>query len=182
MNPRRIQRLIYLAAASAAIAAAAVVAAGLWFPAGVAVDEALPAAANEATDTVQDESTAPDGSDGAATEAAASLDRLYQLTSLDLRRPLYDPPPSTPVESAAAAAPSHSIQLIGTVIEPPDRSYAILQRADGSIAFVPLGGTIDDVVGPVKVMAVEPRAATIEYRGASHTLILPKEQVLGAVP
>jgi len=76
-------------------------------------------------------STAGPSTRRASEESSVPTLRSFQPHwSLDLRRPLYDPPPAVKAEAPKPPPPPLAVKLAGTVIE-PGYSRALLTVADG---------------------------------------------------
>lgn len=97
---------------------------------------------------------------------APSLQQLQVFASIDLRRPLKDPPP------VQVTPPPMQARLLGTVYEPsnPDQSQALFRMADGVQRFFKAGQTFTEPGGAVVVKRVGDQIAWIEYRDEQREL------------
>ena len=109
----------------------------------------------------------PDGSDLTPEQRGPSLDALQAITSLELRRPLRDPPPPEVVRTPLQA------RLAGTMYEPnaPDRSTALFQLADGSQRLMKVGEEFADPAGDVTIKQVGDQRVVIDVGGEERELM-----------
>lgn len=127
MNVRRTRIMLWLTAAVLGAATVAVVAAGLQLP-YVLAEQADAGGGGNPVPVPHDELPRLEPADFRA------------HWSLDLHRPLHDPPP--PRQAAPTGPPPLRLRLVGTVIE-PGHAQAIVRTADGEIAFKREGDTAD---------------------------------------
>lgn len=109
--------------------------------------------------------TAPTDAD--VTGGLPSLAEFSEVWSMDLRRPLYDPPPTTR-QTTPPAAEALSVKLAGTVVE-PGHSRAIFITAGGLTELKAIG----DTTGNAEILAIDETSATLLYRGKRVTLETP---------
>lgn len=95
-----------------------------------------------------------------------SLQQLQVFASIDLRRPLKDPPP------VKIAPPPMQARLLGTIYEPsnPDQSQALFRMADGVQRFYKAGQTFNEPGGAVVIKRVGDQIAWVEYRDEQREL------------
>lgn len=95
-----------------------------------------------------------------------SLEELQALASIDLRRPLKDPPP------VKVTPPPMQAKFMGTIFEPvnPDQSQALFRMADGSQRFFKAGQAFQEPGGPVLVKEVGDQMVVIVYRDEQREL------------
>jgi len=119
------------------------------------------------------------GSSDALADAGPSLAALRAVTSIDLRRPLFDAPQAEeatqPQQTPKAQPP---VQLIGTAHE-ANQPMAVFQRADGRTEAFGVGERFDEPGGTVTVKAIHPRRVTIEAGGRTYHLEMPAEPGVG---
>jgi hypothetical protein len=177
MNVRQRKRAIWLTAGALALAGAGAVAASVALPLKHPPPRPLDL---QAAGAPARQAEAPHSAAGDDVASTIDLRELRRLCAMDLRRPLFDPPPPAAAESEPQPEPRipMSVRLVGTIIE-PGRSIAMLQKHDGSITLCAEGRTVDDRGGPVKVIAVKENEVTVEYAGRSHTLQMPAEPEAG---
>ena len=116
---------------------------------------------------------------------AISPELLQAASAMDLRKPLFDPPPPlTPAQAGAASAPTPtmaSVRLVGTINE-PGHSMAMFQKADGTIQVCATGDSIDDAGGKLTVTRIEGLKVTVQWGGQQRQLILDQPRNGGGVP
>lgn len=156
MTTKQTQRVLGIAAGVAVLAALGVLAWGVFVPARVVVPDgdrrgALRSSPSDAAD---------------ASGQAPSLAQLQQLGSIDLRRPLRDPPP------IVVTPPPLTARLTGTVYDPthPDQSMAIFKLADNTERWFKPGQQFPDPAGEVTLDAIADQKATVTYRGQKREL------------
>ena len=173
MNVRQHRRLLWLAAGFFALAGVAVLAGGVATPTDVAAespgagDDAVQSALRRASSATSPSQPPDDG-------AAKGIENLQQLCSVNLRKPLYDPPAVATVAPPQAAVPL-PVRLVGMAYEPnqPGQSFAILEKADGSRVGCAEGESVEGPAGPVTVVRIERQKVTVQHRGESQVLVLP---------
>jgi hypothetical protein len=118
----------------------------------------------------------------------SALDELQRLSAVDLRAPLFDPPPALPAPAAEVPVAHRStmtLRLVGTIVE-PGHSMAMFQKPDGSIALCAQGQSIDEAAATVTVTHVSHHRVTVQFAGQSIELDLPEapacDPVRGAEP
>jgi len=170
MNVRQRKRWMLAAAAVLAGGGGAVVALGL----AVAVD--APSARPTAADPAGHRTDDPDPAPGLAARGVSLAD-LRRVASIDLRRPLYDPPqPEADRATAATAADPNAglpVTLIGTANE-TGHSMAILRRTDQKIEVRRAGESFETPTGVVRVIDVTDRRVELQFAGRRHTLAMPE--------
>ena len=87
--------------------------------------------------------------------------------SLDLQRPLFDPPPVKVQQAPPPPPPPLRLRLLGIVVE-PDNTQAILTSGDETLHFAKVGDTIDNAT----IEAIEPEQVHFRYHGKQVTLSL----------
>jgi len=98
--------------------------------------------------------------------AARPLTAYADIHKRLLRKPLFDPKPTTVARrKAAARKPRLTLTLTGTVIE-PGFTYAMLRGAAGQVKFVAIGQSLDNAT----VTAITANSATVKFHGDSITL------------
>jgi len=181
MNIRQRKKVIWLAAGLVGACAAGIIVAGLALPVDVvvkrssdspyrgAVVAASPAQSNDAN------TPSPGGSASAGPEFVA---QLRQLCRLDLRKPLYDPPPAASHNAAAAAQVVAnsllSVRLVGTADE-PGHSMAVFQKPDGAIEVCAQGQGFELQGSELTVVTVQPHKVAVRYAGKRHELVIPRK-------
>lgn len=99
---------------------------------------------------------------------------IEELASLDLRRRLFDPPPSPPEpEREEPRRPPPAIRLVGTVLS-HDRPTALVAFKD-SVSFKRPGDLVGDESNPAKLLSVESDRITVEHEG--EVLLVTREGI-----
>jgi len=162
MNLYRARKILWAAAAPLA---AAVVLGGLLtalgplgLEGGRGGDDAIDAAAS---------ASQPAGDDG----SSRSLAHYRLIWERDLRRPLFDPPPTV---AQTPPKPKLALTLLGTALE-ADAGYAMVKTADGKTRFCQVG----DKVAEAEILAIGLDAVQVRFAGEILTL---KRQVQGDRP
>jgi hypothetical protein len=161
MSGRRINILLWTAAAALCAGALALAVVGIAVPVSVNSGEAI---ARSRAATTQ-----------AALIKGAGAEGLEAVVSARWRRELSDVAApvavatTTPVERSSESLP---MTLVGTV----GSSLAMLQAADGNVEVTAVG----ESAGGMKVLAVRRSQVDVEYNGRKMTLERPKET--GGVP
>lgn len=103
-----------------------------------------------------------DGSQG----SGLTLEQIQAYATINLRRPLKDPPPVV-----VAPIPIQA-RLLGTIFEPsnPDQSQALFQLSDGSQRFFKAGQQFTEPGGVIVVKRVGDQSASVEYRDEQRDL------------
>jgi len=168
MNVRQRKRWMLAAAAVLAGGGVAVVVLGLGLP--VEAPSARPTVA----DPAGNRTAAVDPSTTGLAARGVLLADLRRVASIDLRRPLYDPP--QPERDAAATANPNAglpVTLIGTANE-TGHSMAVLQRADRKIEVRRAGESFETPAGVVRVVGVDDRRVELKFNGRRHILEMPE--------
>ena len=172
MNARNTRRLILSAAALVALGAVIVLAVGLRRP---VVDAG---GASSVGNDDRDATAAASAPSEASLEESrqADLAQLQQLCGLDLRRPLYDPPPaSASASQPMAGGTPMTARLIATADE-PDHSIAVFQKSDGSLEMCGQGQSFQDAGGIVTVTRIDHQKVVVQYAGGAQELVVPQGQ------
>ena len=143
----RTQKLgISIATVGCAVAAVLVVAWGAVSPADCDRTETKAAAEQpSAKDVVPNADNEP------------SKESFAQLCEVQLRRPLYDPPPPAP---EVRQLPPLQVQLLGTIIE-GENSMAILRSEQGKVDYRKQGDAIGPVDSPATVVEIQVDAVVL---------------------
>jgi len=157
MKPRHTRSILHLAAALSLVGAVAAIAAGLWLP--------------PPADDLQPQPVRGGGAAlvGSGNHRLPSLASLEPVMSLDLRRPLYDPPPGPRPTVTAPRSATLALSLVGTAIE-PGRTVGIFVTGSQAVELKGPGARIETPGGPIEVLEVGPEAATVRYAGKTHVL------------
>jgi hypothetical protein len=86
-----------------------------------------------------------------------SKESFAQLCAVQLRRPLYDPPPPAP---EVRQLPPLQVQLLGTIIE-GENSMAILRSEQGKVEYRKQGDAIGPVDSPATVVEIQGDAVVL---------------------
>jgi len=184
MNVRQRKRLLSFSTALVVACAGGVLAAGLMLPIDVGAElappEIAPNIANTAPDDATDATHAPKSN-----TARPSLQRVRQLCSRNLHKPLYDPEPEPAKTFDAKPKPEPKpdplkATLIGTAIE-RGRSMALFQKTDRSIKVCAVGESFQQGDHPVTIKQIRSTSVTVEYQGKTRELEIP-ERLLGDRP
>jgi hypothetical protein len=170
MSGRQRRTMMWLGAALVMLAGVSVAAWGLAAPVRVQTrPEDAAAPGSKAALSSAEASRQATGRDSARLLAA-----LQQLCAMNLRRPLYDPPPTPP---PPRPEPSMTVRLVGTINE-PGHSLAMFQKPNGAIELCGLGESIDDEGLAVTVTRIEGGKVTVRYADELHELVVgPKPKV-----
>ncbi len=161
MNVRRQKRLISLTAAVIAVAAIATLVVGLSAPVDI---EAAPTTRLSVDDANPDTASDPNTETNKLT-----LTDLRRVSSLDLRRPLFEDPTPAVTQTQAQPTVPLNLTLVGTVQE-DGHSMAMLRKADGSITVCAEGATLDNPAGTITIKQVETDRVTLIHRGLPRVL------------
>ena len=93
-----------------------------------------------------------------------AIDDFALLWSLDLHRPLYDPPPPE-VKTVKFVPPPLKVKLVGTVIEEPE-SQAMVLDGRGDVVFLRIGDTVDNA----RIVSISDRDVVLHYYDQQITL------------
>jgi type II secretory pathway component PulC len=156
MNRRRIHLILCSSSVLFILASAATVAVGLLLPLSVSMPK--PRDPSVKTSTTQPRQTPP------------PLENLQRLASLNLRQPLFDPPPPAP-QPPPTKTPL-AIKLAGTILE-AEHSLAILQLPDGKTELKAVG----EQCGGATIVRIEQDCVTVSYDGQTVqlTIAAPKQ-------
>lgn len=147
MNIRRIRRWLFAGSAMMLAAAAAILATALQ------ADIAPHSTASHREDAVASPyETAP--------QPLPALDAFEPLWIIDLRRPLYDPPPLQPARAEPPPPPPVHIKLTGTILA-PDHALAILELRGGEIRMLGIGEHADGA----EILEITPDYIRIMHHG-----------------
>ena len=102
-------------------------------------------------------------------EALPPLKAFAGAWSLDLRRPLYDPPPSATAAQSPALAPPLAVSLTGTVVE-PGHSLAVFAAPGGRTELKAVG----ESTGGAEVLSIDRDSAVLLHNGERVTLRVPR--------
>jgi hypothetical protein len=91
---------------------------------------------------------------------------FLQLWGRPLRRPLYDPPPPKP---EVKELPPLQLELLGTIIEPPN-SIAIIRSGQGSSEYKRIGDQLGPADSPASLIEIGPSEIVVERSGQRITL------------
>lgn len=100
-----------------------------------------------------------------------SLDQFASVWSVQLQRPLYDPPPKPVVAPPKPKPKPLKVKLLGTMLE-SDRPSAMFSVPPSSITIREVGQIIDSPGGPAKVLEVGAKRVVLEYAGEKRVLTL----------
>lgn len=100
-----------------------------------------------------------------------SLDQFASVWSVQLQRPLYDPPPKPVVVPPKPKPKPLNVKLLGTMLE-SDRPSAMFSVPSGSITIREVGQTFESPGGIVKVLEVGAKRVVLEYVGEKRVLTL----------
>lgn len=100
------------------------------------------------------------GSSAIAAEVAhgPSREELVALSSVRLRRPLYDPPPPRPV---VKELPPLQVEVLGTILEDTN-SVALVRGAQGGMEYKRVGDSVGPADSPAKLIEISGTAITVE--------------------
>jgi hypothetical protein len=107
-----------------------------------------------------------------------TLKQFEPFWKRQMRRPLFDPPPNTPVASSATVQKPPSslgVRLLGTVTE-PGRSVAMLMTTRGTIEIKAVGERLGDMPDGAEVVSVNTDRAVLRYHGETISLELESEK------
>jgi hypothetical protein len=112
-------------------------------------------------------SRTPTSAPAAAIASLPPLESFEPAWRLPLRRPLVDPPPTTPALPAAAAAKPAAppVRLVGTIIDARHPRGVFVT----GLATVEVKG-VGESVGGAKILAVDDNTATLAYNDDTVTL------------
>jgi hypothetical protein len=116
----------------------------------------------------------PEKIDGAGLPFSPIISRAAfdQVASLDLRRPLHDPPPPPPpAPEAPKAIPPLAIRLSGTIFE-PGHCRAVVLLPDGRVQLLGIG----ERAGDATILEIGNGTVKVDYFGQSLTLMVPEEK------
>lgn len=158
MNARRARVCLWSAAAVLAAGAGAIAVAAILMPVREPKVRATPSL------------TKPGAS--ASAESLPPLKAFAAAWSLDLRRPLYDPPPgSVTAAKTAKPPPPLAVTLTGTVVE-PGHSLAVFSAAGGKVELKAVG----ESAGGAEVLEIGRDTAVVWHNGEQVTLRVPKRE------
>ncbi len=153
MTSRRIKFLLWLVTGIFAVASAFAAIYGLFLsPPALAKGETKPRQSNLST-------TQP--------AYALTLADFQPLWNLQLRQPLFDPPPAPAPAPQAVKAPTLAIKLAG-IINEPGHSFAMFTMPDGQIEMKAVG----DRCGDVEVLSIEENTVSVRFNGQTVKLKL----------
>ncbi|MEM9109980.1 MAG: hypothetical protein AAGC72_08140 [Planctomycetota bacterium] len=92
--------------------------------------------------------------------------------SLQLQRPLYDPPPVVQDKPPPPPPTPPSVRLAGTVVE-PGRSVAFLRDRSGSTRVVQVGQVVDGA----ELLSIEDQHVSVRFEAYDWQLTVDKEPV-----
>ncbi len=166
MNIRRAKHGLWLLTAVLTVGGLLIVVVGLRRP------YEHPMASAPATPTGQRPQTVKDSS-------TPKLSDFSKVWSLDLRRPLYDPPPQPVSEKVVTLAPPAKldVQLLGYAVE-DNHSLAFLLGPDRKVELLAVG----DQIGGATVRSITPDGVTLDHRGQEHLLVIEDDSVAPVSP
>ncbi len=88
-----------------------------------------------------------------------------KVVEIELRRPLYDPPPAPP--PPPPAKPALTIKLTGVILD-PGRELAVFQTRSGSVEMVGIGQRIEKA----RLISIKQGGVVVEYLGEQVQLSL----------
>jgi hypothetical protein len=163
MRHRSLRMILWITGGAGLLAAAAVAWIGMTLPLAVTEAGARPRARQAAVTTRPAAGAAYERLDPAA---------INRLAAMDLRRPLYDPPPA---QAAPQPAPVPlAVRLLGTAVE-PGRSRALVVGPDGKVQLVSAG----ESVAGAEVRQIEAESITVRYRDEDVVVQLERSKVGG---
>jgi hypothetical protein len=112
---------------------------------------------------------------GPANHVEPSLAELQLAAKIDLRRPLFDPPPPVPVATPVQPPPPPlTVRLAGTIIE-AGHNRAVLRGSDGKTELKAVG----EASGPAEVLEIAPDHCVVRYLGNRVTLKIERPAAQG---
>lgn len=100
------------------------------------------------------------GSPAIAADAAhaPSREELVALSSVRLRRPLYDPPPPRPT---VKELPPLQVEVLGTILEDAN-SVALVRGVQGGMEYKRVGDSVGPADSPARLIEITDTAITVE--------------------
>ena len=103
-----------------------------------------------------------------------SLAELVRVSSLDIRKRLFDPPPPPPkIEPPKPKKPPPAVKLLGTVLHPSE-PVAMIADASGQVTFKKLGDAVGAEDNMAIVSAIERTLVRLEHEGETLEISLEK--------
>ena len=104
------------------------------------------------------------------------LVELVRVSSLDIRKRLFDPPPPPPKPNKPKRQkPPPAVKLVGTVLHPSD-PVAMIADSKGRVAFKKLGDEVGDEDNVAVVLAIEKTVVRLQHEGRTIEISLDKEK------
>ncbi len=101
---------------------------------------------------------------------------IAQVSRLDLRRPLFDPPPvAVEAKPVVRSTSRMSLRLVGTINE-PGHSMAMLGGAGDGIQIKSVGESVDLSGSPAQVLSIETDRVRVRYLGKEHELVMEEKE------